>query len=272
MASQLDPLLDARIDGETRIVALLGHPVSHSLSPRMQNAAFRHLGLNWAYVALDVDPLHVRGAVLGLSALGLAGANVTIPHKSAVIPFCDEVDPVALRAQSVNTLVVRDGRIHGSSTDGLAVTRSVRAAGERALVLGAGGAAKAVAVALAEAGAEVVVSARRTEQAATLAELCGGSTAAWPPPSAVGYGILLNTTPLKSALAVPPAGPEQQVVDMAYNRDGTPTALVAAARAAGCATVVDGADILAAQGAASFERWTGVEAPFAVMRAALELG
>lgn len=270
MPGPLDPALDARIDGETRVVALLGHPVSHSLSPRMQNAAFRSLGLNFTYVALDVEPAAVRGAVLGLAALGLAGANVTIPHKSAVIPFCDEVDAVALRAHSVNTLVVRDGRILGSSTDGLAVTRSVRAAGERALVLGAGGAAKAVAVALAEAGAEVVVSARREEQAQALATLCGGSTTEWPP-RAAGYGILLNTTPLKDALVAPPAGPEQQVVDMAYNRDGTPTALVAAARAAGCMTVVDGADILAAQGAASFERWTGVQAPYGVMRAALDL-
>ena len=109
MASPLDPALDARIDGETRVVALLGHPVSHSLSPRMQNAAFRYLGLNLAYVALDVEPSRVRGAVLGLAALGFAGANVTIPHKSAVIPFCDEVEPGALRPQSVNTLVVRDG-------------------------------------------------------------------------------------------------------------------------------------------------------------------
>ena len=223
-----------------------------------------------AYVALDVEPARVRAAVLGLAGLGFAGANVTIPHKSAVIPFCDEVEPEALRAQSVNTLVVRDGRIHGSSTDGLAVTRGVRAKGERALVLGAGGAAKAAAVALAEAGAQVVVSARRAEQAATLAELCGGTTAEWPP-RADGYGILLNTTPVKDAVAVAPTGPAQQVVDMAYNRDGTPTALIAAARAAGCTTVVDGADILAAQGAASFERWTGREAPFAVMRAALDL-
>jgi shikimate dehydrogenase len=260
---------NAHIDSETRLVALLGHPVSHSLSPRMQNAAFRALGLNWAYIALDVEPDRVREAVRGLAALGFAGANVTIPHKTAVIPFCDEVDPEALRAQSVNTLVIRDGRIHGSSTDGLAVTQAVRAAGERALVLGAGGAAKAVAVALAEAGAEVVVAARRPEQAEVLARLCGGTTAAWPP-SADGYGILLNTTPVKDAVAVAPV-PGQQVVDMAYNRDGTPTALVAAARAAGCGVIVDGADILAGQGAASFARWTGVEAPVAVMRAALDL-
>ena len=260
---------NAHIDAETRLVALLGHPVSHSLSPRMQNAAFRALGLNWAYVANDVEPQHVQDALRGLLALGYAGANVTIPHKSAVIPFCDEIDEVALRAGSVNTLVIRDGRIHGSSTDGLAVTGAVRAQGQRALVLGAGGAAKAVAVALAEAGADVVVSARRDEQAAALASLCGGSTLAWPPRGA-GFGIILNSTPVKDALIVAPSE-GQQVVDMAYNRDGTPTALVAAARAAGCATVVDGADILAAQGAASFTRWTGLEAPLAVMRAALDL-
>ena len=255
------------IDAETRVVALLGHPVAHSLSPVMQNAAFRALGLNWVYVALDVEPARVGEAVRGLAALGLAGANVTIPHKSAVIPFCDEVDPVALRAQSVNTLVVRDGRVLGSSTDGLAVTQAVRAAGERVLLLGAGGAAKAVAVALAEAGAAVVVSARRDEQARALAALCGGTAAAWPP-RGDGFGIVLNTTPLKDTVVVAPQ-PGQQVVDLAYNRDGTPTALVAAARAAGCATVVDGVAVLVGQGAASFERWTGCAAPVDVMRAAL---
>lgn len=258
-----------RIDAETRLVALLGHPVAHSLSPRLQNAAFRALGLNWAYVALDVEHAHLRAAVLGLAALGFAGANVTIPHKSAVIPFCDEVDAVALKAQSVNTLVIRDGRVHGSSTDGLAVTQAVHAAGARALVLGAGGAAKAVAVALADAGAEVVVSARREEQAAAVAAACGGAVAAWPP-GAEGFGIVLNSTPVKDELVVVPVA-GQQVVDMAYNSDGAPTALVTAARAAGCATVVDGAAVLAGQGAASFERWTGLPAPVAVMRAALRL-
>lgn len=255
------------IDADTRVVALLGQPVAHSLSPRMQNAAFRALGLNWAYVALDVDPARVGEAVRGLAALGFAGANVTIPHKSAVIPYCDEVDAVAARAASVNTLVVRDGRVIGSSTDGLAVTQAVRAAGERVLLLGAGGAAKAVAVALAEAGAVVVVSARRDGQARELAALCGGTTAAWPP-RGDGFGILLNSTPLKDTVVVAPQ-PGQQVIDLAYNRDGTPTALVAAARAAGCETVVDGVAVLVGQGAAAFERWTGRAAPVAVMRAAL---
>ncbi len=262
----VEPGLPA-IDAETRIVALLGHPVAHSLSPRMQNAAFRALGLNWAYVALDVAPERVGEAVRGLAALGLAGANVTIPHKSAVIPFCDEVDTVARRAESVNTLVVHDGRLFGSSTDGLAVTQAVRAAGERVLLLGAGGAAKAVAVALADAGADVVVSARRDEQARALAALCGGTTAAWPP-RGDGFGILLNSTPLKDELIVTPQ-PGQQVVDMAYNRDGSPTALVAAACAAGCDVVVDGVAVLVGQGAAAFERWTGQAAPVAAMRAAL---
>jgi shikimate dehydrogenase len=233
----------------------------------MQNAAFRALGLNWAYLALDVEPARVGEAIRGLAALGFAGANVTIPHKSAVIPFCDEVDATALRAQSVNTLVVRDGRVLGSSTDGLAVTQAVRAEGERALLLGAGGAARAVAVALAEAGADVVVSARRDEQARELAALCGGTTAAWPP-RGDGFGILLNSTPLKAVAVVAPQ-PGQQVVDLAYNRDGSPTALVVAAHAAGCETVVDGAAVLVGQGAASFERWTGCAAPMAVMRDAL---
>jgi len=255
-------------------VGLLGHPVSHSLSPRMQNAAFAAAGLDWAYVPLDVPPDRLAGAVAGLVALGFAGANVTIPHKTAMLALCDEVDAVASRAASLNTLVVRDGRLLGSSTDGLAAVGPTEPAGADVLLLGAGGAAQAVATALLDAGAaSVTVSARRSEAAEALAAHLRGlgrggvAVADWPPrPEGVDY--LLNATPLRDELPVAPL-PSQQVVDLAYRPDGKETALVAAARAAGCRIVVDGLEVLLGQGAASFERWTGLPAPTDAMRAAL---
>ena len=267
------------LTGETRLVGLLGHPVSHSLSPRMQNAAFAARGLDWAYVPLPVEPEDLEAAVSGLPALGFAGANVTIPHKRAIVSFCDELDGVAERTESVNTLVIRDGRVLGSSTDGLAVTDAVRAEGARAVVLGAGGAAVAVAVALLDAGAaSVTVAARDQDRAKELAGKLFGlfpeqevaAAAAWPPERADAT-LLVNATPLRDELPVEPrAG--RAVVALAYRTDGNPTALVAAAREAGCDPVVDGLEVLVRQGAASFERWTGVTAPLDVMRFAIRAG
>ena len=244
------------IRGTTTLVGLLGWPTSHSLSPPMQNAGFAALGLDWAYVPLPTPPERLGDAVRGLVATGFAGANVTIPHKQAVIAFCDEIDEVAERAHSVNTLVIRDDQVLGSSTDGLAVTSQIDPAERRALVLGTGGAAKAVASALEDARAEVVVRGRRDP--------------GWPPP-ADGFDVLVNATPLRDEVVVAPH-PGMQVVDLAYHPDGRETALIAAARAIDCHPCVDGLDVLLAQGAASFERWTGDAAPLAAMRAALRGG
>src|SRR3954453_1816832 len=126
------------------MVGLLGWPTSHSLSPPMQNAGFAALGLDWAYVPLPTPPESLAAAVRGLQALGFAGANVTIPHKQAVIPLCDELDEVARAAGSVNTLVFDGERILGSSTDGDAVAVQVDPRDRRALVLGTGGSSRAV--------------------------------------------------------------------------------------------------------------------------------
>ena len=263
------------LSGATRLVGIVGDPVVHSLSPRMHNAAFEALGLDWAYVPLPVAGANLRAGVHGLVVLGFAGANVTIPHKTAVLPCCDEVDDVARRAGSVNTLVVVDGRVLGSSTDGLGVMRAVDPAGASVLVIGAGGAARAVASALVDGGAaSLTVVARRPEAAEELAAHLRGlgtaasiETSSWPPEGARST-LVLNTTPLKEQLVLEPrAG--QQVVDLAYLPDGRPTALVEAARVAGCELVVDGLDVLVGQGAASFELWTGVPAPVEVMRAAV---
>ncbi len=225
------------IGASTRLVALLGHPVAHSLSPHLQNAAFAARGLDWAYVALDVPPERLGEAVRGLAALGFAGANVTAPHKLAVAAFCDEIDG---GVDSVNTLVFASGRIVGSSTDAEAV-RGTPAA--RPVVVGDGGAARAFAAAL--PGAQVF--SRRGE---------------WPPETD-DADLVVNATPMADELLFTPRR-GQTIVDLPYPDSAT----ARAAHAAGC-IVIDGLDVLVAQGAASFERWTGVPAPVEVMRAAV---
>ena len=231
------------IGGGTRLVGLIGRPVAGSLSPRMQNAAFAARALDWAYVPLEVEPARLEEAVRGLVGLGFAGANVTIPHKEAVAALCDEAE-----GDSVNTLVVRAGRLLAFNTDREIVARID---GERVCLIGAGGAAKALLSALPGA---VRVFSRSGE---------------WPP-DASGCDLVVNATPVRDDLLVEPR-PEQAVVDLAYHPDGRPTALVAAAREAGCRLVVDGLEALVRQGAASFRLWTGVDAPVEAMRAALGL-
>ncbi|MGZ4353590.1 MAG: shikimate dehydrogenase family protein [Gaiellaceae bacterium] len=218
------------------LIALLGHPVSQSLSPRMQNAAFAARGLDWRYEAFDVDD--VLEAVSALRTLGFAGANVTIPYKQAVAAACDETEGGA-----VNTLVFRDGRVLGFNTD-----KEILAGldARSACLIGGGGAATALAPALPP---DTRVFTR------------GGN---WPP-DASGCDLIVNATPVRDELLVEPE-PRQTVVDLAYGPEET--ALVAAARAAGC-VVVDGREALVRQGAASFRLWTGLEPPVDVMRAAV---
>ena len=223
------------ISGTTRLVALLGHPVAHSLSPRMQNAALAARALDWAYVALDVPPERLAEAVRGLAAAGFAGANVTAPHKLAVAQLCDEAD-----AESVNTLVFRDGSVVGTSTDA-AVLDGL--AFERPVIVGDGGAARAFKVAMPDAQ----VFARRNQ---------------WPP-DVEGADIVVHATPVRDeALFELRAG--QTLIDLPYPESAT----ARAARERG-ATVIDGLEVLVRQGAASFERWTGVPAPLDVMRNAV---
>jgi shikimate dehydrogenase len=231
------------IGGATRLVGLLGQPVAGSLSPRMQNAAFAARALDWAYVPVDVSPARLGEAVAGLGSLGFAGANVTVPHKEAVVALCDEAE-----GDAVNTLVLRDGRVLGLNTD-KEIVAGVEAT--RACLIGAGGAAKALLAAL---PADTLVFSRSGE---------------WPP-DASGCDLIVNATPVRDQLLVQPQA-EQGVVDLAYSPDGSPTALVAAAREAGCRLVVDGLEALVRQGAASFRLWTGVEPPVDAMRAALGL-
>jgi shikimate dehydrogenase len=237
------------IEGTTTLVGLLGDPVSGSLSPRMQNAAFDARGLDWAYVPLGVEHAALGDAVAGLGALGFAGANVTTPHKTGVIPFCHELDESAERAGSVNTLLVRDGWVVGSSTDAEALDEVVDVSS--AAVVGAGGASGAWVAALDARGIPARVFARRET---------------WPPETA-DSDLVVQATPVKDELLFElRAG--QTLIELAYFPDGRDTAHTAAARAVG-ARVIDGLEVLVRQGAASFERWTGVPAPLEVMRAAI---
>jgi shikimate dehydrogenase len=226
------------ISGETRLVGLLGDPVSRSLSPRMQNAAFAARGLDWAYVPLLVTSERLEDAVRGLIALGFAGANVTTPHKLAVAKLVETDE------ESVNTLVVRDGRVHGHSTDAAILTGLEF---ERAAIIGGGGAAAAFAVAEPDAARFF----RR-----------GGT---WPP-DVTGADLVVNATSEREDVLVE-LGTAQTLVDLPY----PPTATARAAEATG-ARVIDGLDVLVAQGAAAFELWTGIAAPIEVMRQAVRAG
>jgi shikimate dehydrogenase len=225
------------ISGETRLVGLLGDPVSGSLSPLMQNAAFAARGLHFAYVALPVNTEQLEDALRGLVALGFVGANVTTPHKLAVAKL------VETDAASVNTLVVRNDHLSGFTTDA-AILAALDF--ERAAILGDGGSATAFAEALPEAKR----FARR---------------GAWPP-DVSNLDLVINATSEREEALVD-VGPGQTLIDLPYPR----TATALAAERAG-ARVIDGLDVLVAQGAAAFELWTGVPAPVDVMRAAVRSG
>jgi shikimate dehydrogenase len=226
----------------SRRVALLGRPVAESLSPRMQNAAFASAGLDWVYEALEVEPEALAETVRRLRDEDWAGANVTIPHKQAAAALCDEAD-----GEAVNTLVFRNSRVLGFNTD-VEIVAGIEA--EHVCLIGAGGAATALLPGL---QGDVRVFSRSGE---------------WPP-DASAADLIVNATPVRDELLVEPRV-GQTVVDLAYRADGRPTALVAAARAAGC-EVVDGLEALVRQGAASFRLWTGRPAPVGAMRSALGL-
>jgi len=268
--------------GATRLAAVIGSPVRHSLSPAMHNAAFDELELDWVYVALEVAPSEVAAAIAGMRAFGFGGLSVTIPHKAAVLGEVDETSEASAAVGAVNTVVpLGDGRLRGENTDvgGFLASLSDEGfdpAGRPCLVVGAGGAARAVVHALAGAGAADVVvlnrSPRRAEEAAALA---GPRGRVGVPADVAKVDLVVNATPLGlagaggdvGALPLDPAAlrPGQLVVDLVPNPAVTP--LLRAAGAAG-ARVAGGLGMLVHQGALAFELWTGRSAPLAVMRRA----
>jgi shikimate dehydrogenase len=271
--------VDAGISGSTRVVGLMGWPVRHTLSPVVHNAAFAALGLDWVYVPFPVPPDQIQQAVAGMAALGLAGANVTMPHKETVAGLVTELSEDADRLRAVNTVVVAGDELVGHNTDApgfarfLAQDAAYDPAGRSALVLGSGGAARACALALGRAGASsVTIAARDTGRAAeAIRSLLGlpveARSVSWPDAGVAEADVVVNATPVEDPadLPLPPLGSASLVVDLRYQPPVTP--LVAAAREAGAAAF-GGLGLLIHQAALSFEIWTGQLPPAGVMSAA----
>jgi shikimate dehydrogenase len=269
----------------TQVAAVIGDPVEHSLSPVLHNAAFAALGLDWVYVAFPVATGHVGAAMAGARALGLAGLSVTMPHKAAAAAEMDALSPTATRLGVVNTVTRRGYTLVGGSTDGDGFLAALRAdfgwepAGRACVVLGNGGAARAVILALADAGAaEVLVVARKAESAQAAAELAGPVGQVASIDAVAGAALVVNATPvgmsghgtgpdLPLGLDSTRLGSGQLVVDLIYAPARTP--LLDAAATAG-ARVGNGLGTLVHQAGFQFRLWTGMEPPLDVMLAAGE--
>jgi shikimate dehydrogenase len=265
-----------------RLAAVLGHPARHSRSPALHNAAYAALGIDAVYLALDVPPARIDAALDGVVALGFMGVNVTVPHKAAALARVADSDDVARLVGAVNTVVVVDGRARGFNTDVYGFRASLEetlgARPRHAVVLGAGGAARAVVVALAELGVAARVIARDLERARPLLGIGACEAAPWTEEAlrraCVDADLVVDTTSVGLSAdgerAVPAAVPLDAlpagalVASLIYHRE---PALLAAARARGL-RVMDGAGMLIHQAARAFELMTGREAPVEVMRAA----
>ncbi len=280
------------ISGKTRVLGVIGHPVEHSSSPAMHNAALQALGLDWVYVAFAVRPAELRAALAGMRALQIRGLNVTVPHKVAVMECLDELSPEAREIGAVNTIHNRDGRLIGHNTDAFGAMESLRQEGgleqfpPQAALLGAGGAARAVLYGLLQRPeVERITLLNRTpekgEKLATELDPGGkrvrvGKLDPQSKDQVRDAGLLINATSVgmhprqgESPLADPSClRPGMVVLDLVYNP--LQTLLLRQAQEAG-ARPVDGLGMLARQGARAFEIWTGMEPPVEVMRkAALE--
>ena len=267
------------ISGHTRVTAVIGSPVAHSLSPSMHNAAYGRLGLDWVYVAFHVAEGRAAEALDAMRLLGLAGMSVTMPHKEAVAAAVDSLDPAAAALRSVNTVVPQpDGSLRGHSTDGAGFVASLGAAGvsvsgKAVCLLGGGGAARAIADALARAGAaRVDVVNRSVAGAEATASLAGGVGRVAGSPAVAEADIVVNATSVGMGTAEVPCDPSllhagQVVADIVYHP--RETALLAAARAVG-AVAVDGLGMLVHQAALQQRLWHGSMPDVAVMQAAAE--
>jgi len=268
------------IDATTRTVGVIGWPIDHSLSPAIHNAAFAALDMNWVYVPMPVEPGSLPAAVSGLVGLGFAGANVTMPHKTEAAALLEELTEDARRLSAVNTIVVGPDGPVGHNTDAPGFDRFLRrdagfdAAGRRALVFGAGGGARACALALAGAGLSwLAVALREPSRAAPLLGAVDGTglevdVVEMRLAAAVEADLVINATPLGAhgeELPLPTLGPESLAVDLIYRPVVTP--MQRSARASGAAAF-GGLGLLLHQAALSFELWTGREPPLEAMSAA----
>jgi shikimate dehydrogenase len=266
-------------DAHTRLTGILGWPVGHSLSPAMHNAAFRELGLNWVYLAFGVEPGRVAAAVEGLAAAGCRGLNVTVPHKSAVLAACSGRSAAVEAIGAANTLIPDgSGGFRAENTDAEGFLRALdEAVGEdiaagRVLLIGAGGAGRAVAHAVRLRGGHLMVANRTADKAAELGEVVPFERGALDR-AASEAALIVNASSLgmgrdevPEELPLSGIGPAHVVNDLVYRPGGTPWLAATAARGA---RTVDGLGMLLHQGAAALELWTGQRAPVEVMRQAL---
>ncbi|HBH96750.1 MAG TPA: shikimate dehydrogenase [Candidatus Omnitrophica bacterium] len=268
----------------TRVFGVLGHPIGHSLSPLMHNAAFAARRLDGIYAPFDVPPAVFAEVVRGLVACGISGFNVTVPHKETIVPLLDTLVRDARALGAVNAVVAHRGRLTGHNTDTIGLMGALAELGWRprrctAMILGAGGSAKAVAWVLTRApGTHVIVANRRLDRAQRLAEWlrplrprCRIEVRPLEPVDVRGCDLLVNATPIGMAHdadipLIRGLGSRVMVYDLVYNRT---TALVRRARRQGC-VAANGVSMLVYQGAASFEWWWHRRAPIAAMRRAVE--
>lgn len=274
------------ISGKTRVCAVIGDPIEHTLSPTMHNAAFEHLKLDFVFLAFRVTSDELENAVRGACALGIRGLNVTMPHKNSVVEFLDEADPAVKFLGAANTILNQSGRLKGFNTDGVGALKAlkqngVNLAGKKVLLLGAGGAAKAIAFSLAKEVDELCILNRDAVKARELAsvlepfgkKIVGNELSPKQLQQKLqDSDVLINATfvgmtPYASDSLVKPdwLKPELTVMDIVYNP--VETKLLRDARASG-AKVINGVEMLLYQGASSFEIWTGCKAPVDVMRKA----
>lgn len=278
-----------KVFGNTQIFGIMGYPVEHSLSPIMHNAAFEALGIHAVYVPFAVKPEDLGKATLSLRALGISGVNITVPHKGGVIEFLDELDASAKQVGAVNTIVQKAGKLYGYNTDGSGFLLSLHKdghfepSGKKVVILGAGGAASAVAMALAGAGVRRLVIANRSKnRAQVLAKRVQRHTdretlAVALDESRALYWLIRESDLLVNATSVGLKGSERLTLNpnclhpklFVYDLVYSDTALLAMARRRGLKHL-DGLGMLVSQGARSFEIFTGKRAPFRVMKNAVE--
>jgi shikimate dehydrogenase len=276
------------VSGKTRVYGVIGDPIEHTLSPTLQNAAFQAAQLDCKFLAFQVKPDQVGNAMAGMRALGISGLNVTMPHKNAVINHLDEIDPTAKQLNAVNTIKNEDGKLFGYNTDGTGAFKALRengveVKGKTVVLMGAGGAARAIAFALAKEASEFNIVNRSLQPAAELANQLKLNFDAkvfvytlspfTVKANLAEADVLINATsvgmnPNANQTLIPSKylKPDLAVMDIVYNP--LQTKLAKAAKRAG-AKVISGVEMLLFQGAASFEIWTGKKAPVEVMRKAV---
>lgn len=260
-----------KITPHTSVFGVIGNPVAHSLSPIMHNAAFSEIGYDGVYVAFTVEDL--KAAILGMKGLGIKGLSVTIPHKMNVMSLLDDCDELSTKLGAVNTIVEKNGKLFGTNTDCFGAVQALKEKadinGSKVMVVGSGGAARAVAWGIAAEKGTLIITNRTAEKGMALANELNAGFCPYDDIKKREWDIIVNTTsvgmtPQIDQVPVPPEAirPGRIVMDIVYNP--IDTMLLTVARGKGCQTV-DGVKMFVYQGAKQFELWTGIKAPIRIM-------